>query len=126
MKALCVRNRPTPWASMIASGEKTIETRTWPTMYRGPLLIVATGGGKGIPSVAACTTNLVDCRSMYKGDEAAACCPYKPGLFAWILEDTKKIKPFPVCGQLGLFEVEALEQLEEGDDDTTRTIRRGH
>lgn len=30
-----------PWASLIASGAKKIETRSWPTYYRGPLLIHA-------------------------------------------------------------------------------------
>lgn len=36
MKALSVKQ---PWAALIASGQKTIETRTWPTKYRGALLI---------------------------------------------------------------------------------------
>ncbi len=30
-----------PWASAIAAGVKTIETRSWPTQYRGPLAIHA-------------------------------------------------------------------------------------
>lgn len=30
-----------PWASMIAHGEKRIETRSWSTRYRGPLAIHA-------------------------------------------------------------------------------------
>lgn len=30
-----------PWASLIATGAKTIETRSWPTKYRGKLLICA-------------------------------------------------------------------------------------
>ena len=38
MKALSVKQ---PWANMIASGEKTIETRTWMTSYRGQVLIVS-------------------------------------------------------------------------------------
>ena len=36
MKALSVKE---PWASLIRSGKKTIETRTWNTNYRGKLLI---------------------------------------------------------------------------------------
>lgn len=31
-----------PWASLVALGEKTIETRSWKTNYRGPLAIHAT------------------------------------------------------------------------------------
>ena len=46
MKALTIRQ---PWASLIASGVKTIETRSWRTSYRGPLAIHAgkhnPGGG---------------------------------------------------------------------------------
>jgi hypothetical protein len=30
-----------PWASAIAAGVKTVETRSWPTDYRGPLAIHA-------------------------------------------------------------------------------------
>lgn len=30
-----------PWATLIATGHKTIETRSWATQYRGPLLIHA-------------------------------------------------------------------------------------
>lgn len=42
MKVLTIRQ---PWASLIALGEKHIETRSWKTKYRGPLLIHA---GKSI------------------------------------------------------------------------------
>lgn len=38
MKVLTVRQ---PWASLIALGAKSIETRSWPTSYRGPLAIHA-------------------------------------------------------------------------------------
>ena len=30
-----------PWASLMATGAKTIETRGWATRHRGPLLICA-------------------------------------------------------------------------------------
>lgn len=36
MRCLTIRQ---PWASLIAAGLKPIENRTWPTRYRGPLLI---------------------------------------------------------------------------------------
>lgn len=38
MKAISIKQ---PYAYLIASGKKTIETRTWKTDYRGPLLICA-------------------------------------------------------------------------------------
>lgn len=45
MKALTIRQ---PWASLIAHGVKTIETRSWSTEYRGPLAIHA---GRARPPV---------------------------------------------------------------------------
>ena len=37
-----------PWATLVAIGAKKIETRSWATKYRGPLLIHAAAGyGKG-------------------------------------------------------------------------------
>lgn len=44
MKALTIRQ---PWASLIALGVKTIETRSWATKHRGPVLIHA--GAKAVP-----------------------------------------------------------------------------
>lgn len=38
MRALTIRQ---PWASLVALGVKTIETRSWSTRYRGPLAIHA-------------------------------------------------------------------------------------
>lgn len=38
MKALSLTQ---PWASLVALGQKTIETRSWPTSYRGELAIHA-------------------------------------------------------------------------------------
>jgi len=46
VRALTVRQ---PWASLIACGVKTIETRSWSTKYRGPLLIHA---GKATPETS--------------------------------------------------------------------------
>lgn len=109
LKALSVRQ---PWANMIASGTKTIETRKWPTDYRGPLLIVSTK----LPDIqpagfAVAITNLVDCRRMARADEAAAGCPVYPGAFAWVLRGTQRVEPFPVRGQLGLYEVLAPDEV---------------
>lgn len=41
MRAITIRE---PYASLIAHGEKRIETRTWAPSYRGPLLIHAAVG----------------------------------------------------------------------------------
>lgn len=54
MKAITVQQ---PWAGVIASGDKTVENRTWGTKYRGPLAIHAgarwSGRGAQDPRVAA-------------------------------------------------------------------------
>jgi len=42
---------------------------------------------------------------MTKEDEEAACCELCDGAYAWELDQIKKIEPFPVKGQLNLFEV---------------------
>jgi len=36
-----------PWATLIAIGAKKVETRSWPTAYRGPLAIHAAKGFPG-------------------------------------------------------------------------------
>ena len=46
MKALSLTQ---PWATLVASGRKQVETRSWTTSYRGPLLIHA---AKGFPVYA--------------------------------------------------------------------------
>ena len=104
IKALSLKQ---PWANMIASGQKTIETRTWSTKYRGPLLIVSSKVPNIAPAgCAVAVANLVDCRPMTKDDEKAACCAIYPGAFAWVLKDVKPIgNPYAMQGQRGLYNV---------------------
>jgi hypothetical protein len=103
MKALSVKQ---PWASMIASGEKTIETRTWSTNYRGDLLIVSSKTPKIEPAgYALAIVRLVDCRPMTERDQIRACCSIYPDAIAWIFEDVRPIPLFPVRGQMGLFDM---------------------
>jgi len=108
MKALSIKE---PWISKIANGKKTIETRTWRTAYRGRILLVGSKQPKGVYSgLAVCTAKIVDCRLMNKEDAEAACCPYVPGLYAWMLEDVIKLEdPFPVKGSLGIYEIGLYE-----------------
>jgi hypothetical protein len=119
MKALSIKQ---PWAARIAEGVKTIETRSWKTSYRGPVLVCVSKamdwegmGSVGSPYHSSKTMNergraiavaqLVDVRPMTAEDEAAAQCPCLPGLFAWVLKSAVRINSFPVKGKLGLFEV---------------------
>jgi len=108
MKALSIKQ---PWANMIAEGDKTIETRTWPTKYRGELLVVSSKTPNIEPAgYAVAIAELVDCRPMRIQDEPAAMCEVYPNAFAWELRNVRKIKPFPVRGKLGIYEIEVADE----------------
>ena len=125
MKALSVRQ---PWASMIAQGTKTIETRTWSTGYRGDLLIVSSKKPEkpGLPAgMALCVVRLTDCRPMTTHDEPAARCQCYQGAFAWCIENVRPVEQIGVRGRLGIYEVDddliwaecrKCKQLEDGCD----------
>lgn len=122
MKALSVKQ---PWAALIASGRKTIETRTWKTSYRGPLLIVSSkkpdkyynpsrAGGYALTmeewaccvyGCTVCIVHLVDCRPMTEADEEAAGCAVYDGAMSWVLWEPRSTPHLPVRGMPGLFEV---------------------
>ncbi len=120
-KAISIKQ---PWAWAIAYGFKTIETRTWYTGYRGELLIVSslkpdkalmdwfqkeTGmkvDGQMQYGKAIAVVDLVDCRWMTKADQDAALCNLYPRAYSWVLANVRQIEPFPVKGQLMLYDVE--------------------
>lgn len=102
MKALSLRQ---PWASLIADGRKTIETRTWRTRYRGPLAIHASLRHYadlprgGIIAVAW----LCGCRPMEAADEEDACIALYDGAYAWLLANVEPVALIPCKGRLGLW-----------------------
>ena len=107
MKCLSVRQ---PHASRIASGQKTLEIRTWSTRYRGPLIICASSQRdrrfRDLPSgVTVCVVDLIDIRDFTDSDSAAACFDFEPGddFFAWVLSDPRPLPAVSVKGRLGLF-----------------------
>jgi hypothetical protein len=113
IKALSVKQ---PWANLLASGKKTIETRLWPTNYRGPLLIVSSKTPKIHPAgYALAIAELVDCRPMTKSDESAACCARYLGAYAWVMDKIRKIPIFPVRGKLGLYDVSIPADTDKPD-----------
>lgn len=110
MKALSLTQ---PYANLIRDGIKTIETRKWKTNYRGPLLICSTKqkvyvNGEIIEprGVAVCIVDVVDCRPMTEADEKAACIELFDNAWAWVINNLRVIKPFPVKGQLNIFNVD--------------------
>lgn len=124
MKALSLKQ---PWANMIVLKQKTIETRTWKTEYRGDLLICSS---KSIDSnmvnlilnesssmvsksvlekplgVALCVAELYDCVPMQTKHEVEAFCRIYHGAYSWMLRNVRRIKQFPVKGQLRFFDVD--------------------
>jgi hypothetical protein len=106
MKCLSVKQ---PWASLIASGRKTVELRTWRTIYRGPIIICASSKPRldtqyeiGPLGVAICLVNLLDVRRFERGD--CACIEPSERDLSWVLEIIRLLSPVPVKGQLSLWE----------------------
>ena len=91
MKAISIRE---PYASMIRRGEKTIETRTWKTDYRGFILLCASKKPDGfLAGNAFAIGELVDVRPMVKEDEKRACCEVYDGAYSWVFENIFPITP---------------------------------
>jgi hypothetical protein len=71
MKAISLKQ---PWANLVASGKKTIETRKWSTNYRGDLVICSSQNPKIEPyGKALCIVELYDIKPMEKKHEKKAC-----------------------------------------------------
>jgi len=131
VKALTLRQ---PWASLVATGRKAVETRGWSTRYRGCLAIHAGLARPSIPpalrlalgeagawppedlprGVVLAVVRLVDCRVIGADGRPEGCAldaaelafgDYRPGRFAWLLEDVRALGvPVAARGALGLWE----------------------
>lgn len=115
-RALSVKQ---PWATLIARGEKMAEFRSRATSYRGRLVIVSskepdenapeslfrTRPGTGIFGCAIAVTRIADC--VPADPERHRRIPGFAGQeFAWLLDRPRLIEPFPVTGQLGIYEID--------------------
>lgn len=105
MKALSIYPE---FAMAIATGEKSIEVRTWSTDYRGPILICSTAKKVfgTIPSHALAVVDLVDVQPFRRDhleDAMLGPSDYQRGMYAWILDNNRLIKPIPVKGRLSLW-----------------------
>lgn len=98
------------WAMLVFQGEKTIEYRTWKTDYRGDLLICSSAKKmRGcISGHALMVGHLADCVPFTKAHLDAAALDAMPDGkgFAWIFDRFRMIRPVPVKGRLGLFDVD--------------------
>lgn len=130
MKALSFRQ---PWAELILQGRKTLDLRTYPTHYRGPLAIhasktierdacaqhaldpdrLATGGVVGV-------VELVDVLPLTQADyeqrraEHLAGRAYRDDMQGWVLRHPQRLPELvPVTGRMSLFNVDLdLDQLD--------------
>lgn len=92
MKAISIHPGP---VMEILEGKKTEEYRSWTTHYRGPLLICSTAIKTPgcISGHAVCVVDLVDVKKL--ADDS----------YAWLFEQVRCIKPFPIKGQRRLYHV---------------------
>lgn len=106
MKALSIE---AGYAMCIVSGIKTVECRSWTTNYRGDIMICSTAKKiyGTIPSHALGIVTLKDIVPFTRKHLEAACmrpADFQRGMYAWILENPRLIKPIPVKGKLSLWE----------------------
>lgn len=112
-----------PWATLIAEEVKRIETRSWPTTYRGPIAIHAakkpvdyfdyphlfnllpTEHDEMPFGAVVVIANLIDCVQMtpefiaQQSETELKCGDWKPGRFAWVLEIIRPVvPPIPATG----------------------------
>jgi hypothetical protein len=124
-----------PYAELIRRGEKLVENRTWPTKYRGLLLIHAGKSREwiddeeeyrdddpstinyGIPVASMAfgavisVVRLVDCVpwqvESWRKYPWLLKHPHANGPWCWILEAAVPIGPWPWRGRLGLFDIDS-------------------
>lgn len=126
-----------PWASLVAIGAKRVETRSWGTKHRGPLLIHASLGKEAMlelpPDLEELMVSYLHKAGVYgalpRGVILAVvrladvqripeniALPYSerqfgdftPGRFAWFMEELHRLPiPIPCRGSLGVWSVPA-------------------
>jgi hypothetical protein len=131
MKALTVCQ---PYAELIARGEKVIENRTWPTSYRGPLLIHAgqsrawldlndhpkANYGIDITTIpfgaAVALVDLVDCRRVADLPPSLIDHEHAHGPWCWVLANVRRLpEPVPMRGAQGLWVPDLANRKEPAD-----------
>lgn len=89
MKALMLKPE---YVADIISGDKTVEYRSWPTNFRGDILLgcsatrYARGYLAAIVEITDCQYDRVD------------------GVYVWSIDNVRCIEPVPIIGKLRLFE----------------------
>ena len=126
-----------PWASAMAIGAKVNETRSWPTSYRGDLLICSAkrkpspeevGDGDlyrqamAMPyGYALCVVELYECRPT-----EASLGDYTPGRFTWCTRNLRRLRqPLPMRGRQGLWALTPEEEAQVRGTIYNVTLVRG-
>lgn len=122
MKALSIHP---DYAMLIMMGKKTVECRTWKTDYRGDIVICSTAKKLSgtIPGHALCVVNLKDVVPFSRKHLKDACMKsteYEAGMYAWILDDVRLIRPVPVKGKLSLWNYDQPIEFIPWDDNATK------
>ncbi len=124
MKVLSIKE---PLASLLKSGIKKIETRSWATKYRGEIYIHASLKQEKynnvefnkiienltfMPGYILFKANLVDCvymtkeyiEDMKKNNYTEYLCgDFKEGRYGWVIDNVEIIKPIKSKGELGIW-----------------------
>lgn len=109
MKVLSLRQ---PWADLVVSGTKRVETRGWTTTYRGPLYIHASGRPSPKQTLPVRVIigrvdliEVVPVESLRVSDRERSMGDYSRGRYGWILRNPVRLaRPIPALGKLGLWE----------------------
>ena len=113
------------YSDSICAGLKTAECRSRMTNYRGDLLICATNKNDPawqnmfIAGHAICIVDLYDCQPWSKKYIKAAYLDEPPtDGFVWLMCNVRPIKPVPVIGKQGMFNVDIDPEFVDlkGDD----------
>ncbi len=126
MKVISIKE---PFATLIKSGIKKIETRSWKTKYRGEIYIHASLTKDNLkrkdkdffdvienlefnPGYILCKANLVDCIEFTEeyiinlkntNIKEYICGRYEVGRYGFVFDNIEVIKPIKAKGQLGIW-----------------------
>jgi hypothetical protein len=107
-----------PWAWALIHGPKRVENRSWPTAYRGPLLIHAGKRPDVIsPAIRALLPELPPAERLDYGAivgvvDLVDCVPYvevagqpfAEGPWCWLVREPRPLTPLPCRGALSLWQ----------------------
>lgn len=139
MKTITIQQ---PYASLIGSGSKWVENRSWPTEHRGPLAIHAGESTRFLDSAALAAyptgcviavVELVDCLNLHdirhavnNGEAIGKFTAdqlqdilrheYTAGPFCWVLRNPRLLNPALVAtGRLGMWDMKEELFIHGGD-----------